>query len=504
MIQFKKPKAISLFIMLLLGECLWAKDPNIVLILADDMGYGDLNCYFPENKNKVPTPNLDKLAKEGMRFTDAHSGAAVCSPSRYGILTGRNFSREPFREKISLLKEKCMIEKSQLTLPEFLKNHGYHTGAFGKWHLGQTFFNKQGQADKVNKNTDFSRPTIDGPNDHGFDYFFGMNGTAVGIPICFMENRKTTSIPTVTGKKGRPMTKGFDAAQVMPTLTDKVVEFINDHHTQQPDKPFFLYFPMTAIHTPLVPAPEFIGKTRASIYGDFVHQTDYHIGEVMDALDRNGIRENTILIFTSDNGSHGRPGAKGDKDGPLGGVLTKYGFKYNANWRGNKGDCWEGGHRVPFIVRWPGKIKENSICNNLISTNDIMRTVARLINKEKDLPEHAAEDSYDISPYLLGSTQSRSLRPYAIHLTFYGDAVIRKGDWVAMPYLGSGGLTKPVKIDPKNDTLTGQLYNLKKDPQQKINLWEKHPEQVKGLLNLLSEHSKRSKSFIKQTVPSTK
>lgn len=245
--------------------------PNIVFVLADDLGYGDLSCYNADSK--VETPNLDRLANSGIRFTDAHSGASVCSPTRYGLLTGRHFLRRP--NWIEGILNRCLIDEQQLTVAEYLRANGYHTACFGKWHLGQTWFDKKGQPTGANFKTDYTRPTQGGPNDHGFDYFFGMNGTAVGSPLSLMENRLVTEVPTVKGpKKGRPMAKFHRAVDVMLRTTERALDYIDTSVKERKGQPFFIYYALTAVHTPIVPAKQYKGKSDASDYGDFVYQVD--------------------------------------------------------------------------------------------------------------------------------------------------------------------------------------------------------------------------------------
>lgn len=274
--------------------------PNIVFILADDLGYGDLRCYNADSK--IPTPVLDRLADGGMRFTDAHSGAAVCSPTRYGLLTGRHFLRRP--NWIEGILNQCLIDEEQLTLPEYLKANGYHTACFGKWHLGQTWFNQKGGPCGPGPKTDFSRPTKGGPNDQGFDYFFGMNGTAVGTPLVLMENRLVTELPTEKGpKKGRPMAKSHRPVEVMPRTTEAALTYLDSSIRERKGQPFFIYYALTAIHTPIVPAPPFKGKSDASDYGDFVYQVDDTVGQIVRKLEEHGLTEDTLLVFSSDNGT---------------------------------------------------------------------------------------------------------------------------------------------------------------------------------------------------------
>jgi len=456
--------------------------PNLILILADDLGYGDLRCYNP--KGKIPTPNLNRLAAEGMRFTDAHSGAAVCSPTRYGLLTGRHFLRRP--DWIKGMTNKCLIDDEQLTVAEMLKEQGYHTACFGKWHLGQTWFNEDGTPGGASFKTDYSKPTKGGPNDHGFDYFLGMNGTAVGAPLSMIENRLVLEVPTEKDpEKGRPMAKGHKPVDVMPRTTKGVLSYIDESVAQRSGQPFFIYYAMTAVHTPIVPAKRFHGVSEASDYGDFVNQIDDTVGRILKKLEKHRLGDNTLVIFSSDNGSHGR--ASQEPGNGIGSVMKKFGHQANGNWSGVKGDGYEGGHRVPFIARWPGRIAAKSRCDKLITLEDFMATCAGILGQK--LPSGCAEDSFSILPYLEGKATDSSGRSYAVFSTFHGKPVIRKGPWVLMPFTGGGGPYGKHQPSSGADA-QGQLYNLKEDPKQTQNIWAQHPEKVEELTRLLAEHEK--------------
>ncbi|MCK4958704.1 MAG: arylsulfatase, partial [Planctomycetes bacterium] len=464
------------------GKLYEADKPNIVFILADDLGYGDIRCYNPGGK--VPTPNLDSLGEQGIRFTDAHSGAAVCSPSRYGLLTGRHFLRRP--NWIEGMLSKCLIDEEQLTVGEYLQQYGYHTACFGKWHLGQTWFDPAGEPVGPTFKTDYSRPTRGGPNDQGFDLFFGMNGTAVGAPQSMMENRLVIEVPTEKAeKKGRPMARSHRPVDVMVRTTQRVLQYIDESATKRSGQPFFIYYAMTAIHTPIVPAEQYKGRSQASDYGDFVYQVDDNVGQIMRKLKENGLAENTLLIFSSDNGSHGRASEE-QGNGP-GSVIKKFGHKANGNWRGLKGDGFEGGHRVPFIARWPSRIEADSVCDKLITLEDFMATCAAIL--DEDLPENTAEDSYNILGYLENTHTGKPIRDYAVLSTFYGKPIIRRGKWVLMPFLEAGGpYGQPKEAEPVPGGPLGQLYDLKADPRQKNNLWLSHPEVVLELMTLYDKH----------------
>jgi len=465
------------------------RPPNIVLILVDDLGYGDVRANFSESQ--IPTPNIDQLAQQGMRFTDAHSGAAVCSPTRYGLLTGRSFSRQPW-QTVGFQQWASMIDDKRLTMAELLQANGYHTGAFGKWHLGQTFYNKNGQADGPTAETDWSRPSTGGPNDHGFDAFYGVPFTHGHGLWALMSNRLVTETPTEIINGSWPRAPSYRPQDAMPATTQKALEYIDWNARERAGKPFFLYFPTVAIHEPLVPSPEFVGKSPVGVYGDFVMQADAAVGQVVARLKQHGLLEDTLIILSSDNGSAGQAGNGTVEEFPFGSVRTLYGHKMNGDWRGIKGTLWEGGHRVPFIASWPGRIQPNSVNNQLLVLEDLMATFAAILGVT--LPAGSAEDSYNLLPYLDGTHTGPPIRRYAVFNTFNGDQVLRKDQWVLAFHLGSGGQfttnPQPVKRGPK-----GQLYNLNTDPGQNTNLWLKRRKVVAELTAFHKEHIARGSSL---------
>ncbi|MBE0652441.1 MAG: arylsulfatase [Bacteroidales bacterium] len=483
--------------------------PNIILFLADDMGYGDPQCYV--SGSKVPTPNIDKLAREGVRFTDAHSPASVCSPTRYAILTGRYAWRTSYL-KIGVLGpyNSPLIEPQSLTIPAMLKETGYSTACIGKWHLGMQWATKN-NAVLPKPREPFDPSQIDhtkeitaGPMTAGFDYYFGVDVPNYP-PYCFIEDNKligTPSIPkpdTIFGDPGL-MLPGWKLVDILPTLAKKAVSYIDNFAKSKRDKPFFLYFASTAPHTPIVPAKEFQGRSGAGPYGDLVHQTDFTLGEIMKALERNGLRKNTLVIFTSDNGSPGRAGDRhlnGTDFHDLGSVITKFNHNPNAPWRGMKADLWEGGHRVPFVVSWPGEFPENSISGEPICAVDIMASIAKIVNYK--LPQDAAEDSYDISGLFLGENLGieagqEPVREALIHHSMDGSFAIRKGKWKMIPSLGSRGWTIPRSVDAEGSEIKGQLYDMEKDPEEKDNLWMEHPEVTEELNTLLEKYKSDGRS----------
>jgi arylsulfatase A len=503
------------FLVLLLAvmvSCLFScnkqqKQPNIVLFLADDMGYGDPQSYM--SSSKVPTPSIDELAAGGIRFTDAHSPASVCSPTRYAILTGRFAWRTHMKRGVLGPYNSPLIEKDRLTLPAMLKELGYSTACVGKWHLGMqwatrddTELPKLWVRDFDQSVIDHAKPLTAGPLTAGFDYYFGTDVPNFP-PYLFIENDRTLGIPTIPkpdtiyGNPGQ-MLPGWKLEDILPNLTKKAVSYIDDHANN--DHPFFLYFASTAPHTPIVPAKEFHGKSNAGPYGDLVHQVDYSLGEIMKALERNGMTDNTIVIFTSDNGSPARAGdphIHGKDFQVTGSVITKYDHNPNAPWRGMKADIWEGGHRVPFVVRWPAKMVENRISNEPICSIDIMASIATITGYT--LPENAGEDSWDYSSLFTGENVGvdageEAIREAVVHHSGNGKFAIRMGKWKMIPQLGSGGWTNPRTINAGDSVVQGQLYNLEQDPGESKNLWVEYPEAVDQLQSLLEKYKSEGRS----------
>lgn len=470
------------------------KPVNIVYILADDMGYGDLACQNAESK--IPTPNLDRLAAQGMRFTDAHSPSAVCTPTRYGILTGRYCWRTHLKKGVLWTYDKPIIDEERLTVPKMLQKHGYHTACVGKWHLGWDWPGKDGKAPVARGegyDVDYTQPIEGGPLTRGFDYYFG---TAVPNfpPYCFIENDHTVGLPTVPkpdsmfGCPG-PMLPGWKLEEILPELGKHAVTYINER-AQEPERPFFLYFPLTAPHTPIVPAQEFLGKSHAGRYGDFVNQVDWTIGQVMNALDEHGLADNTLVIFTSDNGSPARNGE--NANGPTRSVVTDTG--HNPSWklRGIKADVWDGGHRVPFIARWPKHIQAGTTSSELICHSDLMATCAALLSET--LPNDSGEDSYNILPALLDELDGTPIREAVVHHSGSGAFAIRQGKWKLIVKLGSGGWTDPKNGKPEPGGPEGQLYDMEVDIAEQRNLWLERPDVVKKLTGLLEKYQNEGRS----------
>ena len=468
--------------------------PNIIYILADDMGYGDLACQNPDSR--IPTPNLDRLAQQGVRFTDAHSPAAVCTPTRYGTLTGRYCWRTKLKQGVLWPWAPPLIEPDRLTAPKLLRKHGYHTACIGKWHLGWDWPTTDGEPAKVGgpgENIDLTKTIDNGPTTRGFDYYFGTSVPNFP-PYCFIENDRTVGVPTenkpddMFGHPG-PMLPGWKLVDILPTLTRKAVDYVRSQ-AEAPGKPFFLYFPLTAPHTPIVPAPQFLGKSKAGRYGDFVHQVDWSVGQVMRALEETGLDDNTLVIFTSDNGSPARNGE--NASGPAGSVPKEFGHNPSGQLRGIKADIWDGGHRTPFIARWPRHVKAGSVSDELICQTDLIATCAAILGE--NLPNDTGEDSCDILPALLGEDLDGPVREAVVHHSGSGKFAIRQGRWKLITCLGSGGWSAPKSVKPKPDGPKGQLYDMQSDISERRNLWMERPDVVQRLTCLLEKYKADGRS----------
>jgi arylsulfatase A len=462
-----------------------ARLPNIVLLYADDLGYGDLAIQNPESK--IPTPNLDQLAREGIRFTDAHSSSGVCTPSRYALLTGRYH----WRKFHSIVFEwgESVFSPERLTLPEMLKESGYATACFGKWHLGFDWSRVRGVegdpggASAASEGFDWTQPIPDGPLTHGFDSYFG-DDVPNFPPYTWIENDRVLDAPTTSfapsslptegelESRPGPMVEGWRQDAVMPTLTERVVEWIGLHRNSE--KPFFLYFAWTSPHAPIVPTQVWQGHTEAGGYGDFVAQSDHHAGQVLRALAEAGLAENTIVIFTSDNGperyAYERVRDRGHRSsGPL---------------RGVKRDLWEGGHRVPFVVRWPGVTEAGAVSDSLMSQIDLMATLAEIVGHR--LPTGASEDSHSQLALWRGG---ESARESLVYNTEEGHFAIREGRWVLIDTARGGTWPSPLWFDRAagyvDDPYPAALYDLDRDLGQRKNLYAEKPELVADLQALL-------------------
>ena len=478
------------------------KPPNIVYILADDLGYGDVRCLNPQGK--IATPHLDRLAAAGMIFTDAHSSSAVCTPTRYGLLTGRYNWRSRLKSGVMGGMSPPLIEPGRLTVPAFLQQQGYHTACIGKWHLGFDWPRQLDTApftDGIEKGADgwrvdFSKPIARGPNALGFDYFFGLAASLDMVPYSFIENDRVTKVPTMdkafpmmfgrtngATRKG-PAAADFEAIDVLPTLTRRAVAYINERASAaKSGRPFFLYIPLNAPHTPIAPSKEWQGKSGLNPYADFVMETDARVGEVLDALDRNGVADNTLVIFTSDNGCS--PEAKFPE------LLAK-GHNPSAQFRGTKADIFEGGHRVPFLVRWPGRVKPGTTSDQLICLNDLFATCADLLGAK--LPDNAAEDSVSLLPALEGRATG-PIREALVHHSINGSFALRQGNWKLELCADSGGWSAPRPGSPAAKSLPApQLYDLAADLAETNNVARAHPEVVARLTQLLGKYAADGRS----------
>lgn len=478
-----------------------AKRPNIVFILADDLGYGDLGCYNKESK--IPTPHLDRLANEGMRFTDAHSPDSVCTPTRYALLTGRYAWRTRLQRGVLGPWDKPLIAPDRLTVATLLKQHGYATACIGKWHLGMVWSTKDGAppASWTNQlsNVDFSKPITDGPTTRGFDLYFGTDVPNYP-PYCFIENDRTVGVPTLpdTGRadgfnRPGPMVPGWKLVNILPELTKRAVKWVED--SAKADKPFFLYLPLTSPHYPVVPAPEFKGKSKAGDFGDFVLQTDWTVGQVLDALKRSGTADNTLVIFTSDNG----PEITGEVKPGAYDRVTEFKHYSMGALRGAKRDLWEGGHRVPFLARWPGKIKAGSVSGETICHVDFMATVAALL--EAKLPDAAAPDSFNLLPVLFGEPLAKPAHEAVVHHAASGKFALRQGGWVLVD--ARSGDDNGAKGEPEwlrkergytSHDEPGELFNIREDLGERRNLFAERPEIVRELKALLEQYKANGRS----------
>jgi arylsulfatase A-like enzyme len=502
-------RGIAVYLIAVCASAIYAAEsPNIVIILADDLGYGDPGCY--NDASKIPTPSIDRLAAEGLRFTDAHTPSSVCSPTRYGLLTGRYCWRTELKSSVLWPWDAPLIKPDRLTLPAMLKQHGYRTTCIGKWHLGWNWATIDGS--RINdtlplgklerpvraahgEKIDFTKPIRDGPTTRGFDSYFGV-ALPNFPPYCFIRNDRTVGIPTerkpesMFGLEG-PMLAGWDLTKIMAALGDEAETYIDRHARERRDEPFFLYMPLTAPHAPIAPASPFIGKSDAGRYGDFVHEVDATVGRVLAALDRNGLSQTTLVIFTSDNGSPARDGT--NMGGQPGSVVTKFGHDPSRPWRGMKADIWEAGHRVPFVVRWPGHTKAKTQSAELICLTDIMASVATIVGHK--LPRDAAEDSYNILPLMRGESVPQPIRTSVVHHSHRGTFAMRDGSWkLIVGNLGSGGFSRPVFDKPEPGGPGGQLYNLAVDPAETNNLWSSKPEIVKRLVKQLDRIQRAGRS----------
>jgi arylsulfatase A-like enzyme len=452
--------------------------PNIVVILADDLGYGDVRCMYPAGK--IATPNLDKVATAGMKFTDAHTGSGVCSPTRYGLLTGRYCWRSTLQRGVLWGYSPRLIEPRRPTLAALLAKNGYRTACVGKWHLGVDWALKAGgiaRAESDLTKIDYARPFANGPLTVGFDEFFGIAGSLDMPPFVFLEGDRVLSVPTTekTWIRKGPAASDFEAIDVLPSLTDRAVAIIEREAPKaHAGRPFFLYLALASPHTPIVPTAAWQGRSGLNAYADFVMETDAAIGRVLKTLDDQGVAEQTLLFITSDNGFS-----------PQGGLdeLRARGHDPSAGFRGHKADIYEGGHRVPFLVRWPGKVQRGATCDQTIGLVDLMATCVEAVGAS--LPAGAGEDSVSFLPALLGRPD-RLVRASLVYHSVDGAFGLRQANWKLALCPGSGGWSEP---KPGSDAERGspdvQLFDLAADPAERLNLAAAFPEHVNALTHVL-------------------
>lgn len=457
--------------------------PNIVYILADDLGIGDVRAFNPEGK--IATPSMDRLAAEGMRFTDAHSGSAVCTPTRYGVLTGRYSWRTRLQSGVCWGYSVPLIAQGRMTVASMLREQGYNTACIGKWHLGLKWGLKDptkiptDNASEPWDNIDFEQPISSGPNQVGFDHFFGISASLDMHPHVYIQNDRVTSIPNrianASGgmkfwRKG-PIGDDFKHVEVLDRLTEEAVKYVN---AQNAEKPFFLYFPLTAPHKPIIPSEKFLNKSGLNEWGDFVMQVDTTIGRVMEAVESKGMADNTLFIITSDNGA--TPGADF-------GFLGKHGHDPSYHFRGHKADIFEGGHRVAFIARWPEVIKAGTTSETTICHTDLLATAADITGFK--LPDSAGEDSVSMLP-MMKQEEPKQLRDAIVHHSVNGSFAIRRGKWKLILCPGSGGWSTPRPQEARKKKLPAiQLYDLSKDIAESDNVAADQlnvVEELKGLM----------------------
>ncbi|MEP3838642.1 MAG: arylsulfatase [Algibacter sp.] len=444
------------------------EQPNIVFIICDDLGYGDVQSLAPET-SKIKTPHIDQLTREGMVFTDAHSGSSVCTPTRYGIMTGRYSWRSKLQSGVVQGFAPDLITENRPTIGDFLGSQGYNTALIGKWHLNFQYLDPISGLPIVKESKKQLPPvgaTIpDGPIDRGFDYYHGFHHARDMKAV--IENREVILHE--------------DEINMLPRLTTKSVEYIEGQAKNKDGKPFFLYVPLGSPHTPILPSKEWQGKSGMGDYADFVMQTDATVGAITKALEDNGLSKNTLVIFSSDNGTSKAA------DIPN---LEKYGHIVSAGYRGSKSDLWDGGHRIPFIVKWPSMVKAGTVSNELICLTDMFATFSDITNE--DLPSESGEDSVSFLPALKGK-KIKSTRAGVIHHSISGHFGYRLDNWKLLLAQGSGGWSTP-RENESRDMPKAQLYNLEMDPAETNNLYESHPEIAERLLTQLELDIKTGRS----------
>jgi arylsulfatase A len=482
--------ALALAVLVAVSGTAADSKPNVIVFLADDLGYADLQCYG----GKIPTPHIDRLAAQGMAFTDAHSTSSVCTPTRYSLLTGRYNWRSKLKRGVLGGLSPRLIEPGRMTVAAMLQQQGYRTACVGKWHLGMDWVVKPGA--EVSElsiepreqvfNVDYSQPVTNGPNRVGFDYFFGISASLDMVPYAFIENDRVTSLPTedrdflmMLGREdgGRtrkgPTAPDFDAMDVLPVMVQKCQELLDRWaEDARSGTPFFLYVPFASPHTPILPTPDWQDRSGMNPYADFTMETDAAVGQILETLERHQLTGNTLVIFTSDNGCS--PQAKFDE-------LAEHGHFPSGPLRGHKADLFEGGHRVPFVVRWPGQVAAGTTRSEIVCQIDLMATLAEIL--QVPLPDDAAEDSISFLPVLRGGDGKRD---HLVSHSVNGSFAIRQGDWKLMLCADSGGWSAP---RPGSKQAAGlpplQLYHLGDDLGEQENLQDQHPQRVQELIELL-------------------
>ena len=475
--------------------------PNIVFIMADDLGYGDLGCY---GATKIPTPHIDRLANEGMRFTDAHASSAVCTPSRYSVLTGRHCWRTRRKRGVGGGFSLPLIDPARMTVASLLHAHGYATAAIGKWHVGlewplrdEYVRQDQGRLDYADPHLfdseqvwhdpgciDYEKPIAGGPTALGFDYFFGIAGSLDMAPYCFIENDRTVGIPCVEKEPYHPqqkkglMTPGWKDEEVDVRFAEQAVAFIERCHAENPAQPFFLYLTPSAPHRPCVPPAFLEGSSQAGPRGDMVAVVDWVVSQVMETLERLGLANDTLLVLTSDNGA-----VLADVDG------NTFDHRSCGDLRGRKADIWDGGHRVPFISRWPGHIRPGSTSEAVICLSDLLATCAGLVGEV--LPANAGEDSASLLSHLFEqATAGPGLRAI-VHHSVFGMFALREARWKLIFGRGSGGSSEPRSIDPAPGEALGQLYDMVADVSETDNVWLAQPDLVDRMTALFDRYRRQ-------------
>jgi arylsulfatase A len=480
---------------LLLPSCIpsdnKSESPNIIFILADDLGYGDISYLNPDSR--IKTPNIDGIASSGLVFTDAHSGSAVSTPTRYGILTGRYSWRSELKSGVLDGYSKALIKLERTTIASMLKEKGYQTACFGKWHLGWDWNN----IDKGIDSIDFSKPVKNSPSTRGFDYFYGISASLDMPPYIYLENDQPTSIPDrlTTGNNspaGSPDYDGsfwregptgsdFDHSECTPNLTKRACKYIED--CSSTNKPFFIYLAYPSPHTPILPSKAFQGKSGLNQYADFVMMVDSEVGKILNTIKQGGNKENTIVVFASDNGCS--PWADFEK-------LNSEGHFPSYIFRGYKADLYDGGHRIPCMIQWPARVKKKMEVDQIVCLNDFMATFADIIGYP--LSDNEGEDSYSLLPLIEGKKNKRIIREIVVHHSINGNFSIRNQEWKLLLSPGSGGWSSPKPGKEEEGLPLVQLYNINSDPGETVNLQDKYPEIVSELKGILKKYIEEGRS----------